>query len=293
HSYAQLVHHLPAERTIVTCHDIDTFRCLLEPEREPRSKLFVAMTRKIFDGLRKAARVTCDSHATRDDLLKYEVIPPERLSVIYNGVHPTCSAEPDALADEKAARLLGAAQAGGIDLLHVGSTIARKRIDVLLSVFAAVKKEFSQARLLRAGGAFTREQLKLVEQLGLAKSIVVLPSLSRPVLAAVYRRATLVLQPSEREGFGLPVIEAMACGAPVVASDLPVLREVGGEASVYCPVADVKTWTASVNELLSGRSMQPELWAARRAAGLAQSSLFSWSEYARRMVCLYQELCAS
>ena len=62
-------------------------------------------------------------------------------------------------------------------------------------------------------------------------------------LAAVYRRAALVLQPSEAEGFGLPVAEALACGTPVLASDLAVLREVGGEAAVYRAVGDVPAWS--------------------------------------------------
>jgi glycosyltransferase involved in cell wall biosynthesis len=293
HSYAQLVHHLPPERTIVTCHDLDTFRCVLEPEVEPRSKPFILMTEKILNGLRKAAWVTCDTSATRDELLKHKIVPEERTSIIHNGVHPTCKAEPDAEADVEAARLLGPRVDEAIDLLHVGSTIARKRVDVLLRVFAQVRKEFPAARLLRAGGAFTDEQAKLVVQLGLSEAVLELPALSRPVLAAVYRRATLVMQPSEREGFGLPVIEAMACGTPVVASDLEVLREVGGAAAVYCPVADVGKWSETVIKLLSERQERPRSWAARKEAGLAQAAKFTWSEYACQMVALYRKLWAA
>ena len=66
-----------------------------------------------------------------------------------------------------------------------------------------------------------------------------LPFLDRATLAAVYRRSALVLLPSEREGFGLPVLEALACGTPVVASDIDALREVGGDAVRYCPAEDV------------------------------------------------------
>jgi len=290
HSYAQLVHQLPPERTIVTCHDIDTFRCLLEPQEHQRSRPFVAMTKRILEGLRQAAWVTCDSAATREELLRHQVIPAGRTVIIYNGVHPTCSPEPEAEADLEVARLLGPADEKAIDVLHVGSTIERKRIDVLLKVFAAVRKEFPAARLLRAGGMFTDEQRKVVGQLGLSESIVILPALSRKMLAAVYRRAALVLQPSEREGFGLPVIEAMACGAPVIASDLEVLREVGGAAALYRPVADVKAWSSAVIELLSERREKPEQWAARRAAGLAQAARFTWAEYAEKMVALYRDL---
>jgi glycosyltransferase involved in cell wall biosynthesis len=210
--------------------------------------------------------------------------------VIPNGVHPSCSPEPDASADEEAARLLGVRKDEAIDLLHVGSTIQRKRIDVLLQVFAVVKREFPEARLVRAGGAFTEEQASTAGRLGLSEAIVVLPKLSRDVLAAVYRRAALVLQPSEREGFGLPVVEALACGAPVVASDLGVLREVGGEAAVYRSIADALAWSEAVIALLYERRDDRQAWEARRRAGLAQAAKFTWSEYANKMVALYRDL---
>ena len=152
--------------------------------------------------------------------------------------------------------MLGPISDGAIEILHVGSVIKRKRIDTLLEVFALVVKEFPQARLIRVGGQFTAEQIKMVEKLGINRSIKVLPFIDREVLAAVYRRAALVLQTSESEGFGLPVVEAMACGAPVIASDLAVLREVGGEAARFCPVGDVEAWRASNHRiaLRAGRS---------------------------------------
>ncbi len=134
-------------------------------------------------------------------------------------------AEPSA--DIDAARLLGP-RGGFVDLLHVGSTIARKRIDVLLRVFDSLRSAHRQLRLMRVGGPFTAAQQALVRELGLGDAVVVLPALDRSTLASVYRRSALLLMPSEREGFGLPVLEALACGTPVVASDVAALREVGG-----------------------------------------------------------------
>src|SRR4029077_3251979 len=71
HSYSQLVHDLPTERTVVTCHDLDTFRCVLEPQQEKRPAWFRAMTRRILAGFQKAAHVITNSHATRGQLLRY------------------------------------------------------------------------------------------------------------------------------------------------------------------------------------------------------------------------------
>jgi glycosyltransferase involved in cell wall biosynthesis len=288
HSYGQLVRELPPARTIITCHDLDTFQCLLSPEQEPRSFLFRKMMARTLDGFRRAARVTCDSEATRAELLAYGLVVPERAVVVPNGVHPSCTPVADVEADRQAARLLGEPANASVDILHVGSTIPRKRIDLLLRIFAAIRKEVPNARLIRVGGSFTAEQAQLANQLDVTAAIVVLPQLERNVLAAVYRRAAVVLLPSEREGFGLPVVEALACGTPVVASDLPVLREVGGDAAGYCQMGDFAGWTERVVESLRERELQTPAWAQRQTAGLAQAEKFSWTEYANKMVQLYQ-----
>ena len=293
HSYAHLVHELPAARTIVTCHDLDAFRCLLEPESERRSPVFKAMMRRVLTGMQKATRVTCDSLATRDAILAHNLLPAERLTVIPNGVHPAFSRAPDPDAEREVTRLLDPVDEQRIELLHVGSTIPRKRIDVLLKVFAAVRKEFPEARLVRVGGDFTPEQAALAEKLGLAASIVVMPRVDVEMLAEIYRRATLVLLPSEREGFGLPVIEALACGTPLVASDLPVLREVGADVVSYSPVADVAAWATAVTGLLCERRREPALWAKRQDEGVFQASRFTWRVYVEKTVAIYREVSQS
>lgn len=290
HSYGQLLHHLPHDRTIVTCHDLDTFRCLLDPQSEPRSLPFRKMMAHVLAGFQKAALVVCDSAATRDELLLHKLVAPEHLRVVPLGVHPTCRPEPDPAADAEAKRLLASGPAEAVNILHVGSTIRRKRIDVLLEVFAQVLQEFPAARLIRAGGPFTASQLQMVEQLKLENAIVVLPHLSRAVLAAVYRQAAMVLLPSDGEGFGLPVIEAMACGTPVVASDLPVLREVGGDAAMYLPIGLRSSWTETISQLVRERTTQPQDWNQRCAAGVSQAAKFSWPEYARELADIYREL---
>ena len=145
HSYGQLLHELPCERTIVTCHDLDTFQCLIAPERERRSGLFRAMMRRTLSGFRKAARITCDTEATRQQLLATGWVPAEKLRVVHNGIDPSCSPHANPAADRAMDEWLGPRN-GAVDLLHVGSTIPRKRIDVLLRFLMR----------LRLGGQFAR-----------------------------------------------------------------------------------------------------------------------------------------
>jgi glycosyltransferase involved in cell wall biosynthesis len=285
HTYAHLVHALPADRTLVTCHDVDAFRSVLQPEDEQRSAPYRWMSSRILAGLRKAAHVPCDSESTRDALVALAGFPQDRLSVIPNGTDTAEWQDSDALADLEAARLLGPRQ--GVELLHVGSTIQRKRIDILLDVFAAVKAERTDARLIRVGGPFTAEQRVRARELGILDAIVVLPFVDRATLAAVYRRAALTLLPSEREGFGLPLVESLASGTPMVATDIPVLRELGGDAVSYCELDDVVQWAIAILALLSERERSPERWRQRRAAGVARASDFSWSHYAASLVGLY------
>ena len=288
HSYAQLVHALPASRTVVTCHDLDTFRAVLEPDAENRSLPFRVMTRRILSGLERAGHIACDTEATRDGLVGRAGIDASRTSVVHNGPHPSCTPRAETTADAEAARLLGRHQ--GIDLLHVGSTIARKRIDTLLRVFAAVHRAHPGARLVRAGGPFTAEQRALARRLGIDGAIVVLPFLDRSTLAAVYRHCAVLLLPSEREGFGLPVLEALACGTPVIASDIDAIREVGGAAALYCAPDDLECWATTVVRALQERAGNPARWAERRTQGIARAAVFSWSRYAAQVVPLYQRL---
>jgi glycosyltransferase involved in cell wall biosynthesis len=291
HSYSQLVHRLPAGRTVVTCHDLDTFRSLLRPADEPRSWPFKAMTRHVLSGLQRAARITCDTATVRDELISEKLVPADRLVVAPVGVGPEYSNRPDPDADNEAARII-ASSPGAVELLHVGTTIPRKRVDLLLKICRELRHEVPSLHLVRVGGPFTRDQARLAQTVGIGR-ISVLGFLDDRTLAAVYRRAALVLQPSDREGFGLPLIEAMACGTPAVASDLAVLREVGGSAVEYCPPGSVSVWCRRIVELLHERDFAPQRWMARREAALDRARCFTWPQFAARVAQVYDEVAAA
>jgi glycosyltransferase involved in cell wall biosynthesis len=292
HSYAQLVHVLPMDRTVVTCHDLDAFRCLLRPELEPRPAWFRALARRTLRGLQTAAAVACISEATHRALLADHLIPEDRLQIVRYGIHPEYLEPPGPEAEAEAAQLAGTVEVGGPpEILHVGSTIPRKRIDVLLDVFAGIRAALPGARLIRVGGEFTPEQAEQARRLGVLDAIRVIPFLGdRRTLAALYRRAALVLQPSEAEGFGLPVAEAMATGAPLLVSDLPVFREVAGEAAVYRKVGDVDSWVIAALALLHDQSQRSDAWRDRRESGLARSALYRWDAHTDRLAALYRQL---
>jgi glycosyltransferase involved in cell wall biosynthesis len=277
-SYAHLVRVLPGERTIVTCHDLDAIQPALSDSVPPLAPPRV-LAGHVLGGLKRAAHVACVSHATRSELLATGTVKAERVSVVHEGVHPSCSPAPHGS---------GVPPSEHPEVLHVGSTIARKRIDVLLEVFSGVRAQFPGARLLRVGGPMTSDQRALASKLGIADGLIEMPFLEREALAALYRRASVVVLPSDAEGFGLPIAEAMACGAPVVASAIPALMEIGGSAALYCAPGDATAWIDAVAGLLREQLDDPSARLARRQRSIANARRFSWTRYAAEMVKLYE-----
>jgi glycosyltransferase involved in cell wall biosynthesis len=333
HSYAHLARVLPADRVVVTCHDLEVFEPLLAESasrkardrvgkrgaagraddddaaagregrtdgrrgawmgtRRWRARLLAPAARRVLEGLQQAARVVCVSRAVRDELLAVGLVPAEKLAVVPNGVHPAFSSDPNVEADAQAERLLGPRRASDVELLHVGSATPRKRIDRLLAVAAAARSEHPSLRLVRVGGALGSAHRRLARDLGVAGRLVELPWLEPRVLAAVYRRASALLLPSDVEGFGLPVLEALACGTPVIASALPALQETGGAAAEYCPPDDIAGWVATLGRVLAERR-DPLAAGARRERGLARARELTWPATARGYARVYEEIAGS
>jgi len=289
HSYAHLSLHVAAGRSVVTCHDVDAF---VEHAGDPRrpSGLPAFLVRRLVAGLRRAAVVACPSRATADAVIRHGLVPEERVIVVANG------ADIPLLADERISALtqpLLGPPGPDPELLNVGSSIPRKRIDVLLRAVAAVAESMPRTRLIRVGGPFTPEQESLVDALGIRDRIAVMPPLDAETLAAVYRRSTLLLATSEREGFGLPVAEALAAGTPVVASDLRVFREVAGAAAVYAACGDPDSFAHVTKGLLRERASRPAAWTERRAWARARGEAYSWARYGRDMAAIYERIAGS
>lgn len=271
HSYAHVILALPAGRAGVYCHDLDAFRSLLEPNKDLRPWWFRRLARRTLKGLRRAAVVFYSTQTVRDQLLQHRLVAPDRLvhapygvaAEFSPGTGPAIPLSTPGLMDQPF-------------LLHVGSNIPRKRLDVLLDVFATVRNRIPGLRLIQVGGPWPPHLAGQLDRLQLRSSVFQVQNLSREQLAGLYHRAAAVLVPSEAEGFGLPLIEALACGAVVVASNLPVLREVGAAAALYCPVGDVPTWADTVARVLIDPGFAPS-----RDTRLSLAGRYSWREHAR------------
>jgi len=282
HSYSHLLHRLPSERAGVYCHDLDAFRCLLEPRAEPRPFWFRTLIRHVLEGMQRAAVVFYSTGHVRAGIERAGLVASERLVHAPYGTAHEFVAEP-APHDSQAQRALGLS--AGSYVMHVGSCIPRKRVDVLLAAYAEARRRLPELRLLQVGGSWTAEQADLLGRLGIEHAAVQIRGIPRAALAALYRGAVVLLQPSEAEGFGLPIIEALACGTPVVASDIAALREAGGNAAAYAPVGDVEAFLAGLVAAVEGSSVVPE-----RSVRLAHAARFTWTNHAQVILDSYRRL---
>lgn len=245
HSYGHLALLFPRERVGVYCHDIDAYSAILPGSRASSARK--ALSRLLLRGLRHARVVFHSTSSVREEILRHRLVPESRLVQAPLGVASEFLEVPSRRADTSPY------------ILHVGSCTPRKNIELLLRVFAATRERIPELELVQIGGPWTESQHAYIEQQGLAPHILQRRGISREELARLYAQSTAVLVPSRAEGFGIPVIEALACGAPVIASDIPVLREVGFEGVLFCSLTEVDEWARAISDIYeAGKRVSPE-----------------------------------
>jgi glycosyltransferase involved in cell wall biosynthesis len=267
-------------RRVVTFHDVTFF---LLPERYP------ALRRAYFRAASRAGARLCDmalavSNTVRVDLEQHLQMPPERVRVV-----PLAAAPSYRPVDDPATLAAVRAKYGLPDrfILNVGALEPGKNQATLVRAFHRLKGQNLNHGLVIAGPPAWRYErlLRLVDKLGLTDQVRFLDYVPAEDLVALYNLADLFVFPSLYEGFGLPPLEAMACGLPVVASTAPALREVLDGAALLVHPLDVPALAEAMAAALGDEPLRNHL----REAGLQRAALFSWERTARETAAVYRE----
>jgi len=224
------------------------------------------------DAARRAHAIVAVSHHARHDIVRTLGVPGERIHVVYHGLDPRFVQPP------------GAAFSGLAPpyVLSVGTIQRRKNLDVLVRAAAALRAKGRDFTLAIAGrrGWKTDEFDEACRQ----TPVRLLGLVPDDQLPALYRDAAAFVQPSSYEGFGLTALEAMACGAPVIAAEAGSLPEVVGDAGLLVPPRDVAALERALERLLDHHGLAQEL----SAAGRERAKRFSWDQSAAEHVAAYR-----
>ena len=266
--------------TVLTVHDLIGY--LFPANLPPIARFYWA--RWLPFSVRFAGRIIADSEHTRRDLERLLSVDRERIAVIPLAADERFRpiADPAVLADVRDRYDLPASI-----ILYVGTLEPRKGLDTLVNAFAALAGDFPHA-LVIAGkkGWYTQPLFRQVEDLGLRYRIRFTDYVADEDLPVLYNLADLFVFPSRYEGFGLPPLEAMACGVPVVSSNAASLPEVVGDAGILVPPDNAGALAAAMRQVLTSEGQRAELG----ARGLAQAARFTWEETARQTVRVYEGL---
>jgi glycosyltransferase involved in cell wall biosynthesis len=270
-----------AAAVVATVHDLAPLRF---PERYPRAAR-LSLKRGLRFAAREADRIICPSRSTADEVQELLGVEAERLRVVPHGV---AMPVPDA---EEARRFVTQRGISEPYVLWIGTQEERKNVLAVLDAFARVARDDAETTLVVHGpqGWLGAEMADGIRRRRLeGRTLVSEGGLTRPELAALYSRARVFLFPSIYEGFGLPVLEAMACGAPVITSDRSAMPESAGDAALLVDPDDHDALGETLAALLEDPAAREDL--SRR--GRARAAAFGWDVTARRTWDVYEELVA-
>ncbi len=260
---------------VVTVHDLVRL-CFGFAKETTTEKILLKLD---IRGIKRASHIIATSQNTGNDLIKYLMVPNDRISVIYNGVdHSIFKPYNVKLLDKPY-------------ILYVGSGRPRKNLGGLFEAFAKLKKEFPELQLVKVGipgrsKEYRRETLRRLDSLGITRDVIFTDHIPELELAYYYSSAALLAYPSFYEGFGLPPLEAMACGCPVVTSNTSSLPEVVGEAGIMVNPYDTDGLAQAMRQVLTDAKLRDEM--IRK--GLEQSKRFSWERAAMETLEVYEKI---
>jgi len=263
---------------IVTVHDIARFRFGFDPET------FIERLMLKLDvlGIRRATHIIATSQHTKDDLVNYLGIPKDRISVVYDGTN--CGVFKPRNEENHNGRYI----------LYVGSERPRKNLGRLFEAFAELKQEFTDLKLVKVGPVgrsqdYRWDVMQRLNSLAIADDVVFVDYVPEAELADYYTSAQLLAYPSFYEGFGLPPLEAMCSGCPVVTSNTSSLPEVVGEAGIMVGPNDTGGWVEAIRRVLTDRDLRDNMI----KKGLEQARKFSWDKTASETLAVYRKLGAA
>jgi len=276
---------------LVTIHDL--IPLLLPAYRG--STLVRLYTRLVAQAARRAALILTDSQASRQDIIRHLRLPPDRVRVIPLAAGPTYRPVSSEAHRRAVRRKYGLPPAY---FLYLGGFDQRKNMPVLLRAFAQMASDYGErpgkagpqlviaGRLPEVDTPFTPGPHRMVQELGIAERVVFTGWVSEADKPALYSGARAFLFPSQYEGFGLPPLEAMACGTPVITGNGGSLPEVVGSGGILVPPGDVAALSEAMASLWEDRALRQEL--SERAQ--AQASRFSWARTAQETLAAYREV---
>lgn len=265
-------------KTIVTIHDVT-------PRFFPGYKMnsFVRRFgfRLVFDAaVKKASRIIAVSHATKDEILRFHNVKPEKIAVIHEGIKPFSESE-----NVRETILLK----HGITkpfIFYVGVWRNHKNLVGLLRAFSFLKKQFRDDLLLVIGGRedpHDPEVRRSASSLDLSQNVIYPGFISEEELPIFYRSAAAFVLPSFSEGFGFVALEAVSLGTPVVASNIPALKEVLGDAALYFDPKDPRDMAEKIERVLLDKELKKVLV----SRGANQAEKYTWRDSARKTIEVY------
>lgn len=266
----------------ITIHDASLF---LFSQYHSWTRL-LALRLLLPQAARRAHVVITVSHASRKELIEILQLPPEKVRVVYSAVSGDFRPLHD---EEKSARLRQRYQLPQKFALYVGTIEPRKNLRRLVAAFAQIEAHHPDLHLVLAGpGGWKMNGALEKEAAALSGKVHFLGFVSQEDLPGIYSLATVFAFPSLHEGFGLPLLEAMACGVPVLTSNRSAMVEVSGSAAHLVDPISVESIADGLNSLLNSQA-QREWYIGQ---GFQRVQQFSWEQTARETAALYEEILA-
>jgi len=293
HAYAHLAFTLDPGRTIVSCNSMSIPKAI---EGEiPGFAIPPALRASMWlrhKGMLKCARIVACSHALKNDIVRFFQCDPAQVSVVHDGINHSVFRRLDDPTGRKALIEEHRLPTDGTRFVVVVSAAGgggyKNRMATLRTQRALVRRG-EKTLLLLIGAALTGEEQAYVNEHALQAHARALGRVSADALVGLYNLADVFLFPSWDEGFGYPPIEAMACGAPVVVSSIPVLLETTGGVALSAPPDDAEGLADRIQHILNDASLAQRM----RTEGLKQAHRYSWTRYADEITDVYREVAAS